>query len=119
MEKVYCSNCGFSEKVVLGDMPALVKKGWGSYGRALYCPECTKTWDKRNPGRPMAGEINTLSVIMDMVLSNACEPEYGSAYEGEFDRVCQTCGAEIDVGWSYCPFCGQHVPPADYRGEDE
>lgn len=30
--------------------------GWNSCGSALYCPSCSATWDKRNPGRPMAGE---------------------------------------------------------------
>lgn len=28
----------------------------------------------------------------------------------EYDRSCPNCDAEIDVGWSNCPFCGQYVP---------
>lgn len=63
---IYCSCCGkkhsfkYSAQNVLR---AVYTCGWGSYGSALYCPECTRTWDERNAGRPMPGPRNTISVI--------------------------------------------------------
>ena len=60
-----CSNCGASKNTAYNATAAIraVKEGWGSYGSALYCPACSATWDARNPGRPMAGETNTIAVI--------------------------------------------------------
>lgn len=42
---------------------AVYNQGWGSFGAALYCPECSKTWDERNKGKPMAGARETISLI--------------------------------------------------------
>lgn len=68
---ITCSNCGkhrrISNKKVKYAINA-IKAGWGSYGRALYCPECSKTWDERNHGRPMAPEKNTFYVITEHML---------------------------------------------------
>lgn len=61
-----CSNCGAKRRVSNRGMQYTgnaIRQGWGSYGSALYCPECSKTWDKRNPGRPMASTANTFWVI--------------------------------------------------------
>lgn len=64
--KIYCSCCGsthsfrYSAQNVLR---AVYTLGWGSYGSVLYCPKCTRTWDERNPGRPMPGPDNTIRVI--------------------------------------------------------
>lgn len=40
-----------------------IDSGWGSCGGVLYCPECTKTWAKRNGDRPMGDNVNTMNVI--------------------------------------------------------
>lgn len=59
---IQCSNCGSHQSFQYDfNFPKTVPAaGWGSFGRALYCPECAKTWDDRNPGRPMANENNTI-----------------------------------------------------------
>lgn len=63
---IYCSCCGrklsfsYSAHNVLR---AIYTLGWGSFGSALYCPECTRTWSERNVGRPMPGPKNTIRVI--------------------------------------------------------
>lgn len=61
---IQCSCCGYHQ-----DFPndktwpiSVTSAGWGSYGSALYCPECTRTWPERNPGRSMASNGNTLIV---------------------------------------------------------
>ena len=66
-----CSNCGarrrLSNKRVEYTVNA-VKQGWGSFGSALYCPECSRTWEQRNGTmRPMADEANTFTVIMGQI----------------------------------------------------
>ena len=50
-----------------------INDGWASFGAALYCPECSKTWIDRNPGRPMPGERNTFLVIMNRILQERDE----------------------------------------------
>lgn len=64
--QVQCSNCGlirnfrYSEKRI----SSLVQEGWGSFGHALYCPDCSATWEKRNgTDRPMASDANTAFVM--------------------------------------------------------
>ena len=98
--RVCCSCCGSSVVATERDIRSLIKKGWGSYGSAIYCPECTRTWDERNPNRPMPGPENTYTVLENMM-------------ESDFDRDCPNCGAKIEVDWRYCPYCGGHVPPLD------
>lgn len=64
--QITCSCCGVSHsfRYCAGNvMNAVYNLGWGSYGAALYCPECTNTWDQRNKGRPMPGPENTIYVI--------------------------------------------------------
>lgn len=63
---IQCSNCGCHQSFNYDDtFPNTVPKaGWGSFGRALYCPECTKTWSDRNPGRPMANNANTMAAAL-------------------------------------------------------
>ena len=63
---IQCSNCGKSRRVSNKRMQYtgnVIREGWGSCGSALYCPECSKSWDKRNPGRPMADKANTFLAI--------------------------------------------------------
>ena len=67
--RLQCSNCGATETITnrIDEAEKAIKSGWGSYGSALYCPECSKTWDERNPGRPMADEGNTFWVITALI----------------------------------------------------
>lgn len=63
---ITCSCCGNHKNVSNEKMEYTVnaiKEGWGSYGSALYCPECSASWDERNPGRPMSDEKNTFWLI--------------------------------------------------------
>lgn len=55
--EIYCSRCGNHERVLksVRSVKAKSKKGWRSYGSAIYCPECTKTWGERN-----ARELDTV-----------------------------------------------------------
>lgn len=64
--EISCSNCGKSEKFPYSASNVLrtvYNQGWGSYGSALYCPECSKTWNERNKGRPQPGPDHTIRVI--------------------------------------------------------
>lgn len=64
--KISCSRCGAGEefRYSAGNvLCAVYTKGWNSYGAALYCPECSATWNDRNKGRPMAGQENTIGLI--------------------------------------------------------
>ena len=67
--EISCSNCGKSEKFrysVSNVLRTVYNQGWGSYGSALYCPECSKTWNERNKGRLQPGPENTIKVIDDL-----------------------------------------------------
>lgn len=70
--QIQCSNCGKTRTLPnrIDATANAIKSGWGSYGRALYCPKCSKTWNKRNPGRPMADEKNTFWVIAELIQRN-------------------------------------------------
>lgn len=62
-----CSNCGRHQELSnekMQDTADVISAGWGSCGGALYCPECSRTWGERNPGRPMSDDRNTFFVIM-------------------------------------------------------
>ena len=64
---IMCSACGYHEKLSnakIDDSVDVIKRGWGSCGSALYCPECTKAWCERNGSRKMADERNTFILIM-------------------------------------------------------
>lgn len=63
-----CSNCGAHEELrsTLVETVEAIKRGWGSFGSAIYCPACTETWDERNPGRPLACEADTFFVISNL-----------------------------------------------------
>lgn len=68
---IMCSCCGNHETVSnrkVSDSIDLIKRGWGSCGSALYCPECTRTWKERNGDRPMADERNTFFVILNLFM---------------------------------------------------
>lgn len=65
---IYCSRCAMRRRLSTKDgargAAAAIGAGWGSYGGALYCPKCTKTWNERN-SKHMADPFNTLFLIMD------------------------------------------------------
>lgn len=68
---IMCSCCGNHETVSnrkVSNSIHLIKRGWGSCGSALYCPECTRTWKERNGDRPMADERNTFFVILNLFM---------------------------------------------------
>jgi hypothetical protein len=68
---IMCSCCGNHETVSnrkVSNSIDLIKRGWGSCGSALYCPECTRTWKERNGDRPMADERNTFFVILNLFM---------------------------------------------------
>lgn len=60
---ISCSCCGanyefkYSAENVLNAVSIL---GWGSYGAALYCPECTSTWLEQY------GDARVVSVAEDV-----------------------------------------------------
>lgn len=63
---IQCSNCGrthsfsYSANNVLY---AVYTLGWSSFGSALYCPECSNSWESRNRNRPQASPVHTIRVI--------------------------------------------------------
>ena len=67
---IMCSNCGKTESVHNSlDEIAKVAERWGSFGCALYCPECVKTWNERN-SKPMSDYKNTFTVIATLFFNN-------------------------------------------------
>lgn len=66
---ITCSRCGASSefRYSAGNVLCTVyTKKWNSYGAALYCPECSATWEERNKGRPLAGPENTIGLIDEL-----------------------------------------------------
>lgn len=61
---IMCSRCGCTEDLTYTpeQLDAAITKGWNSYGRALYCPECSRTWHDRNT-KELAGRTHTIGVI--------------------------------------------------------
>lgn len=103
-----CSCCGKRRSVVYtaSNAASIIKEGWGSYGSALYCPKCTRTWDERNgANRPMPGKYNTLRIIDELYIKSA--PKHVVEY-------CSECETENEFRWdvnaegfkAYCPHCG-------------
>lgn len=66
---IYCSSCGTRRRLstTRGSIDALatIRAGWHSYGGALYCPKCSKTWSFRNR-KMLSDDINTLADILDV-----------------------------------------------------
>ena len=64
MIQIQCSNCGTQHqmKYAVGRIVQAISNGWDSYGNALYCPECSRTWYNRNK-KPMGGKWNTMRII--------------------------------------------------------
>ena len=34
-------------------------------------------------------------------------------------RVCPCCTSEVDEAWSYCPYCGEKLPPTGERTDGQ
>ena len=62
---IQCSNCGRIDRVSyrMDCITHTIKKGWNSFGNALYCPNCSKTWNERNKDKSLAGNWNTIRII--------------------------------------------------------
>ena len=63
--QIQCSNCGHIHNFKASKYAAerLVDFGWGSFGRALYCPDCSTSWAERNGDKQMADKKNTIQAI--------------------------------------------------------
>lgn len=65
-----CSRCGQNKRMSDSDkILKIINDGWGSFGSALYCPECCKTWEERN-SNAMSDSNNTLTIIFDKFFKN-------------------------------------------------
>ena len=98
-----CSCCGERRSVVYTALNAasIIKEGWGSYGSALYCPKCTRTWEERNgANRPMPGKFNTLRIIDELYIESAPKTvtEHNSECEQRYTGVLDINGVEIREG---------------------
>jgi hypothetical protein len=62
---IQCSCCGnhTSFSYTVTNVMKQIKEGWNSFGSALYCPICSKTWNERNKGIEMHGQWNTIRII--------------------------------------------------------
>ena len=67
--KISCSRCGADKefRYSAGNVLCTVyTQGWRSYGAALYCPECSATWEERNKVRPLSEQEDTIGLIDDL-----------------------------------------------------
>lgn len=65
--QIQCSNCGARQKFKYstGSVIGLITIGWSSYGRALYCPDCSAAWHEngKNCGKELDEAGCTIAVI--------------------------------------------------------
>jgi len=76
--QIQCSSCGRRSRQygynhmlnILTKAPEeIIKAGWGSFGDAFYCPQCVKTWEKRNgKDRPLWGDDHTHVRILETMV---------------------------------------------------
>lgn len=127
MASLTCSNCGKTRSICAGDMADVLGAGWNSYGSALYCPECSSTWDKRNRGRTMAGVLNTAQLVAERLVESCggTGESYWtgwdtSAYTGvdkdgepKYSRRrffrCKKCCYGSVIRTNFCPECGRKM----------
>lgn len=71
--EIMCFNCGKTESVhnSLCEISEVAER-WGSFGGALYCSECVKTWHERNK-KPMSDYKNTFTVIVGQFFKRYAE----------------------------------------------
>ena len=68
---IQCSNCGKCRRISTAKQKYIINvisQGWGSFGGALYCPECSATWEERNRDKPMANALHTYNLILDRII---------------------------------------------------
>ena len=65
--RIMCSRCGSPKefKYTATNVLRTLMDGWGSFGSALYCPECSETWNERN-SKCMSVDQNTIDVIDEL-----------------------------------------------------
>ena len=63
--RIQCSCCGNSTSFsyTATNVMKQIKEGWNSFGSALYCPICSKTWNERNKDKELNGKWNTMRLI--------------------------------------------------------
>lgn len=62
---IQCSRCGKRRRISTKSEKFIanaVRQGWGNYGRALYCPECSNFWFVRNT-QAMGSKTDTFRLI--------------------------------------------------------
>lgn len=115
MFELLCSCCGNKEHIwyTASNVNAAVASGWSSYGSALYCPECSSAWRKRNEEtRKLRNDRHTIKLIDE--LAERQEPKMVT-------EVCPHCGHEVYMEWStaangykaFCPYCGNKLMLCD------
>jgi hypothetical protein len=68
-----CSRCGTHRRISDNHPEHAVKAakaGWRSFGAVIYCPDCSKTWHKRNTKR-LGSELDTIERIL--VIMRCCK----------------------------------------------
>ena len=64
---VQCSNCGrtgrWEKETMTRCAAAALEDGWRSYGSALYCPECCRTWHERNKSKELSPLLTSMMEI--------------------------------------------------------
>lgn len=88
-----CSRCGHRSRKHAYDSftpskPAdeVIKAGWNSFGDALYCKECARTWNTRNgANRPLWGDTHTRIVVYERMIESLYEALEG--YGDEMQRM--------------------------------
>lgn len=112
---IMCSSCGKKERFGYSaeNVNGAVKRGWNSFGGALYCPECSATWEERNGAdRKMSGAENTVR-LMDEFFERQ-QPRTVTEF-------CPECEMEITMQWdverdgfkAFCPNCGNRLMLCD------
>ncbi len=65
--RVQCSNCGAIKgfTYTATNVNNTIHEGWRSYGSAIYCPKCVKTWGERNMTK--IGNIEKTITLIDAI----------------------------------------------------
>lgn len=113
--RLICSCCGAGKTVdyTVTDILKAVNEGWDSFGDALYCPDCVKTWEERNgKNKKLWGKEHTIKEIDEMHDSDT--PKIVTEF-------CSCCNSEIEMCWdverdgfkAFCPVCGNRLMLCD------
>lgn len=110
-----CSCCGKRHSIEYTAYNVLqtVRSGWNSFGSALYCPDCVKTWEEYNgKNKPLWGDDHTIKMI---------DEQYSCSMSNTVTEFCSECESEVTFGWdvgqngfkAYCPVCGSRLMLCD------